>query len=798
MNISRFFQRISKRYRLRLLSPCRLTRDRLLSEGTWFQIIATGIFCLLATIIVGLFLIPVYGHFCLRNLSSPNYGAIPFHPSNVFDAAYFLLFNNGGQNLFDGWNIGGVVITSIGIVLIAVLTSAFTSRYQRRVQRYIDGESRYRLKDHIVIFGVSDYLYSIISEKTKNDSSQVFLIVTTQNVASVRREVLSFINAGLKKKNFVFYFGDRTSFEDISTLSLEYAREVYVIGDRQESDDIESYRDANNMDCVEIIGRYLKDHRKAKTITLERIEKDGHLAQIEKVNRPVVYSNDSPLPCHVMFEYQTTFAAFQFCEIPSDIKEHLVFMPFNYYDLWARKVLVTGKAGVFEYNPLDTIVDPEGKKSYITEKSEETVHLVILGMTKMGIAMALQAAQVCHYPNFKSDGILGTNQRKRTRITFIDSDADIERNYFKGRFPSLMADTRTRFLDFSQSADYDAWVSDKDILWTGDEQGWYDVEWEFIKGRIESNPVQTFLEAASADKRHIVTIAVCLPKSHQSIATAMYLPSSVYGDCLQILTYQRRSGTIIHSLAKTDVPPGESARYKNIIPFGMMEDGYDSSLDGDTRAMLVSYIYDSYYEPRPVIQTTIEDGEEKLILGVEPCHSSDVRLERFDTEYLDWPPKGLHTEEEHVIYRAYPHYRENWSEKYVTEKLSSTFNANSITTKLRGIGYTESNCPKKFSDEELATLIRVEHNRWNIEKLLTGFRALSESEAIEMASLRDPCHGLWKEKRKKHKGWPDRAHIDICSVEELHRREDQEIIDFDKYLSEAIPYILEKERDYRT
>lgn len=735
------------RYRI---DKWRLHRDRHLAEGKWYQVLTIFGICLLATIVIGLLLIAVYGQICLQSLSNIEFDS-PYHPSNVFDAAYYLLFNNGGQNLYGGWHIGGLAITTVGIILIALLTSAFTSWFERRAQRFIDGESRYRLKDHIVVFGASDFLYSIISEKTRkdrkdNNPSQVFLIVTTQNVAAVRREVLSFLDKGLDRNNFVFYFGDRTSSEDISTLSLENAREVFVIGDRKESDDIESYRDSNNMDCVEIIGQFLKKH--------------DSVPQTKKCR---------PLPCHVMFEYQTTFSAFQFCEIPSDIKDHLVFLPFNYYDLWARKVLVTGSFGESQCDFLDTIVDNSGKKSYISAQSEETVHFIILGMTKMGVAMALQAAHICHFPNFISDGSVATDKRKRTRITLIDSDADIESNYFKGRFPCLMDSTRTRFLDFSQQVDYNAWTRNKDIRWTGDEQGWYDVEWEFIKGRIESDPVQNYLKTAAAEKNHIVTIAVCLPKSHQSIASAMYLPSSVYTDCLQILAFQRMSGTIINRLAKTEVKPGESARYKNIIPFGMVSDGYDSSLDNDMRAMLVSYIYDSYSELRPVIKKIA------------------------DSESLDAPSKNQMLAEQ--LYRAFPYYRDKWAKKFVTDKLSSTFNANSIGTKLRGIGYTEHNCPKTFTPEQLEELIRVEHNRWNIEKMLTGYRSLSDSEMADMEHLRqsDPKH--WKAARDKLKSWPGRAHIDICSIEELKRRENQDVIDFDKHLSEAIPFILAKETE---
>ena len=722
INCSQLLKLIAYRW-----SQLRLWRDRWLAQGNWWwNLVVIILVCAFFTAVVGLILWGAYHAFFLSGFyNSPDYANNSFSPHNIFDAAYYLMFTNGGQNLYEGNHWVGIAITTLGIILIAALTSVITNLRERRAQRYLNGESTYLLKDHIVIFGANDYLYSIIKEKTNNNKSKIasvprFLIVTTQDVASIRREVFSFLDQNVKRNQFVFKFGNRTSEEDVSKLSLEWAKEVYIIGDREESDDIESYRDANNMDCVVAIGKYL-----------------GNLASDKDTNI---------LPCHVMFEYQTSFAAFQFSEIPAEAKEHIDFKPFNYYDLWARKVIVAGHAGNRKYQFLDRIPSSTEIR-YISKDSEETVHLIILGMTKMGVAMALQAAHVCHYPNFRSDQDPGIG-RKRTRITFIDSDVDIERNYFKGRFPCMMADTRTRYMDFMQD-DYLKWREDKEANWIGDEKGWYDVEWEFIKGRIESNEVQVYLSESAADKRHIVSIAVCLPKSHQSIAAAMYMPNNVYTDCLQILAYQRRSGTIIDYLAKTPVHEGEVAKYRKIVPFGMVDEGYDSFLDDDYRAMMVSCVYDN----------SDKITEDKIL--------NSIFWEELFVSYLS-----------------------SWREKFVMEKMSSFYCANSIMIKLRGIGiYDERQCPLSFSQEDLEILERVEHNRWNIEKMLTGFRSLTQDEVDEMYKI-DKTE--WEKKRKAYKKWPERAHLDICSFEELKRRDAQAIIDLDKYFSIAIPYMLNK------
>lgn len=864
---------------LRWIDSFRLLRDRHLSHGGFWTLWILTFFGLLimACVVAGLWF--YYGGYCFYGgIETPDYANASFKPKNILDAAYYLLITNGGQNFFEGSHLWGAVITSVGILLIAFLTSALTSLMERRAERHLSGESVYRMKNHIVIFGASDYLYSIIREKTKARGTgfwssvvsffrpQRFLIVTTKDVKAVRREVFSFLENGTHKKDFVFLFGERTSQEDITRLSLEYAREVFIIGDSEESDDYESYRDANNMDCVKEIGNYLERvaYRDSALIRAEKVKvmlddeeeprlvkdsfwrtigviasqiwaclmrKDGTNAkEIEPPVKAVIQHirKDSPRPliCHVMFEYQTSFAAFQFSE--PKVSPRLDFRPFNYYDLWAQKMLVTKGEGVYSHEYLDTIIYDKVRKKYINRDSDKTVHLIILGMSKMGIAMGIQAAHVCHYPNFMVYDKTETDQAKlnkerkkvvnRTRITFIDANADIEMNYLKGRFPCLLSETRTRYMDLSESTTY------RIGGWKGDEKGWYDTELEFIKSRIESPQIQDFIENAAADTTRIVTIAVCLPKSHQSMAAAMYMRESVYANVLQIFTFQRYSGTIVKELATT-----KKGRYQKIVPFGMMECGYDSSLDDDTRAMLVSYVYDSAYAVTEIVAKKEEKEDENdkktvtySISGLS-AEKTDTRFEHYQ-RYIEGK------------YRVYQDYSYRWPTKSIFDRLSSAYNASTIGAKLRGIGILEEEFKpltnmtidkiQKTINNNIVLLANVEHNRWNLEKMLTGYRALNKEETKLMDKLWEEANNsalnqetidkrknewksltgmpwdpkeeftvkkLWSKQRSILKGHPLRAHLDICSVETLYKREDDATIKMDEELNLAIPSILKTE-----
>ncbi len=87
--------------------------------------------------------------------------------SNIFEAAYYHLITNGGQNLLTNFPIIGLIFTTIGIIIIAILTSSITNFLEQRAKGYINGETRYRnISNHYVILGANDIIYSIIREST--------------------------------------------------------------------------------------------------------------------------------------------------------------------------------------------------------------------------------------------------------------------------------------------------------------------------------------------------------------------------------------------------------------------------------------------------------------------------------------------------------------------------------------------------------------------------------------------------------------------------------------------------------
>ena len=85
--------------------------------------------------------------------------------------------------------------------------------------------------------------------------------------------------------------------------------------------------------------------------------------------------------------------------------------------------------------------------------------------------------------------------------------------------------------------------------------------------------------------------------------------------------------------------------------------------------------------------------------------------------------------------------------------------------------------------DNIESLARCEHARWNVEKLLLGFRPLSEKEQLEDEQL------FGKDRKDYRKSLKKRGiHIDLCSYRDL-RRINPGDMKYDCFLIIAIPRI---------
>lgn len=723
---------------------------------------------------------------------------------SVLWAVFYHFVDPGNQHMTttDKGRILALIIALLGVVLMnGLLVSTIINWIDRRKERWTNGEMRYGfcalfLKKYAVVIGACETAPTII-KKLMNGQGEMpdlnyVILLTNGNVAEVRRKVTSYLDDAERKK-LIIYSGQLDSIEEIYKLRLKHATEIYVLGENTDDKDSFSYHDTQNMKCVHNIASCLAD---------------------KCVERRVV--------CRVLFEYQTTYSVFQFSEIPDIIRQRLVFIPFNNYENWAQRVLVTGEytevvkkvlpmqrfkdlKPIFlnkilhfivnsiqgfmpkeneelrkiEYLPLEGKggIQPKEEESCVSEntknisqedeKKDKYVHFVVVGMSKMGIAMAIQAAQVAHYPNFKKDD----KNPLRTRITFIDSNADNEMNFFMGRFSNLFDLSRRRYMDATEDnlclseIEWKDPMSDSNSPYNHFKSNFIDIEWEFIKGNVELPSVRRYLEMISVDNsdkgsaKSILTIAVCLPLAHEAIAASLYMPASVYDYAQQIWVYQREASDIIYNLYYYE-EKNKHKKYKKLRPFGMQYADFTTEKDNYYRAQLCNYVYDLIFT-----DTINNDAINKKI-----------------AEIKDASDKG-----------AMQSAREAWKKLTIFNRWSNRYMANSFETKLRSVGCYLDNYLLHYDNvcaafaEHSEMLAECEHNRWNVQQLLMGFRALTKEEADEYNKRTD------KDEKKNYKGemknGREKAHLDICSFEHLGKIE-KDVQDYDRIFNHAIPVIL--------
>lgn len=121
-------------------------------------------------------------------------------------------------------------------------------------------------------------------------------------------------------------------------------------------------------------------------------------------------------------------------------------------------------------------------------------------------------------------------------------------------------------------------------------------------------------------------------------------------------------------------------------------------------------------------------------------------------------------------------------------KLSNLLCADCLELKKRSAekASNEKGLQKKL-EKDLVPLSKAEHARWNVEKLLLGYRPYTPEERYKDEYL----FGEERRKERKRMKNEEKAHIDICSCSEL-RRVDMENMKYDCFLTLTIDDIIER------
>ena len=661
---------------------------------------------------------------------------------------------------------GGIpptVMLAIKVFIVnGISVATIVSLFNRRITHYREGQIRYsRLiywllqNKYAVVIGANEVAASVIKNLLKPcehkadyksfncycDRKLKYILLQTNRKAEEVRKMLASHLTDHELDRVIIYTANRDSKKELQKLYMEYAHEIHILGEQTVVGGAEAFHDTINMKCLNLVAQILRDY------------KNAHPSQYQKKH------------CRVMFEYQTTHSVFQFSDVSDDVRETLDFEPFNRYESWARKVLVGNAVDTIKYVPLESYKG-------ITYDSNKHVHLIVVGMSNMGTALGVQALFQAHYPNYVRDSQL------KTRVTFIDTKADKEMAFFKGRYATLFELARHRYIDANACKEEDlnsdyGWVDpmqQSNCQWkhlSNKGQNFLDVEIEFVKGELESDGVRKYLTQVSKIQTSKLTIAICLTNASQAIAASLYMPMEVYENqqLQQILVYQREASTIIENISKETKK--NSIRYKKLRPFGMI---YSNYMDDRTRywkGVLTNAVYNATKDnkPLPLDLKNTDDKEVKALVN-------------------------------------------EWDELKECKKISNKLFVDSIYQKLRCIMDLSENETlgeygnpifdnrsfvqdvKSVIQSHTSIVAKCEHNRWNVEQLLMGFTPMKSADDEQFRQLVDENNEEKINKKKSElKESSAKVHPNICDFEHLNMV-DPGAKKYDYALNVAIPDIL--------
>ncbi len=709
----------------------------------------------------------------------------------VMWSVFFHYIDPGNTHMTEGvGRLWASIIALMGIILFnGLLVSTILNWSARRKEQWDNGEIRYPLSSlprygYSIVVGANEMAASVIKELLQrpshhgkrscpnmqhNNHNEYVILQTSSDVAAVK-ERLSALLTDDELDRVICYKGLRNSKKEIESLHLPYANSIYILGESTIGIDAETSHDALNMNAVNLMAQILMVHKK----------KLGSQYNKKRVQ--------------VLFDYHTTNSVFQFSDISGEVKDTMYFSPFDTYETWARRLLVDNQAynagNPIYYTPLDGY---DG----IRAEDDKRVHLVIIGMSKMGVALAEQTLYQAHYLNF---------DKQRTRITFIDSMADKQMEFFIGGHSVLFELMRYRYMNAKEGLQAE-WIDPmmepnsrwKHLSDTG--KNFIDVEVEFVKGDVESNAIRAYLQQIASDAQSKLTIAVCLHHTNQALAASLYLPLEVYksAQLQDIWVYQRDAVDIIDNLTKNTSASG-SVRYTKLRPFGMIAGERMGNRTAHEKAKLVNHAYkmnDGGKWPKDIC-----DPNDEVVIAAKKRWDALVVNKKWSNYFL--------------VDTMYQKLRGIYMPEALYELLHSSGDALVTSQQLHEAAMIGTYNDEMFADADWQTKIEQaieknmqalmisEHNRWNMQQLMMGvspclkpdddmLRQLIQDMTLakKEGRMQDYKQAEAEQKNLKNmlKRSTDNVHPNICDFDHL-KVTDPGAEDYDLQLTRAIPRIL--------
>lgn len=381
---------------------------------------------------------------------------------------------------------------------------------------------------------------------------------------------------------------------------------------------------------------------------------------------------------HLLLQSQESLWMLNARDYKDELHPRVEVYAFTMEDAWAKNVVVTMPTKKAEQGSVATEWLARGLDyKPITFESRCTVHLVVFGTSGQAEALVKNAALVAHYPNYIR------NNKLRTRITIIDQTVGLWYKSFISRHRNLMDNCYYRFIDVERKA-----CDTHCPMYEGQRQDFVDVEWEFVEADIYNIVVQDKLQTWAESEEQVLSVAICHNDDAKNIGQARVVADLLQG-CTAPIYVRQKESTLADMMRHSD-------RFTNIVPFGMLDRGYDISLPLLRMAQRVKYVYDYCYD------FNITSDDEAI---TAPSFIDDTMAEQ------------------------------GWlGEKKAVKRYSNICNAMTLATKMRSLGHSDNdwNTFYAISQAEVGLIAQVEHNRWNVEEMLLGYRPCNDEEQAEI------------------------------------------------------------------
>lgn len=429
-------------------------------------------------------------------------------------------------------------------------------------------------------------------------------------------------------------------------------------------------------------------------------------------NVPSAENGKRPL-CHLLLRSHSLLHMIRLDGFRKEIEDKLEVNAFTMEDQWSQ-IIAMG----LDWEP-------------ITRQSEKTVHLVIFGMSEIAEQVAINAAHVCHFPNY-----LRNNHSLRTRITVIDEFAFAKSREWVQRYKNLFDNSYFRFVDTKKTPA----VTNTYRPMFRDREDFVDIEWEFVEASPFDKLVRDKISKWSTSPSQLLTIVFANDNTDIGLNDALHVPENIISAQTPVYVYMQSNKAFDQIKHSSNTP--------NVIPFGMADHGYDINIPIVKMAKNVNYIYDRCYEEND------KDWNGRLRFTIE----------------IDEEKKEL-----------------SWAKKSGVKRMSNIYNAMTIGVKMRSMGFKEDDWDKfyEMSQEDIEVLAEVEHNRWSVEELILGWRPCSDKEQREIEADIN-----LKEEFKKRK-----IHYDLRAYNDLRPDGTGRPVQvYDRCLSACIPLIAKESK----